>query len=309
MNPTKYTENMPIPECGFVTGMPNSVYQAVSTHVSNSRMKLMQQSAFHYFNPSPFTDTRPKQIGSAIHAAILEPKKFADDYMLLPELENRQKPEYKSACLVVGKEKSSEVNKMLPVELSIKSDKQLRELGSSFVFAGLECQNIEDMFNAVYANDDAANLLTTDGHCELSGFCTCPRTGLKLRVRFDKLLNTNEALDIKKTQSVHDDDLSKTIWNYDYHIQAAFYSYCYEIITGKKLDRFSFIFVEEKYPQKVAVRYLDDISFEIGMNTVNELLDKIKHYTDNGVVPENNEPSSIISLPEFVMRQYEDDIF
>lgn len=282
MNPTKYTENMPIPESGFVTGMPNSVYQAVSTHVSNSRMKLMQQSAFHYFNPSPFTDTRPKQMGSAIHAAILEPKKFADDYMLLPEIKDRRQPEYKSAKSIYGEART---------------------------FTGNECQNIEDMFNAVYTNDDAAKLLTTDGHCELSGFCTCPRTGLKLRVRFDKLLSTNEALDIKKTQSVHDDDLSKTIWNYGYHIQAAFYSYCYEIITGNKLDRFTFIFVEEKYPQKVAVRYLDDISLEIGMNTVKELLDKIKHYTDNGIMPENNEPISIISLPEFVMRQYEDDIF
>lgn len=271
-----------IPDCGFISGMPNDVYQGIKSHVSNSRMKLMQQSAFHYFNPSPFTDTRPKQIGSAIHAAILEPKMFAVDYMLLPEISDRRHPEYKSAKAIYGESRT---------------------------FTGNECQNIEDMFNAVYTNDDAAELLTTKGHCELSGFCTCPRTGLQLRIRFDKLLETNQAVDIKKTQSVHDDDLSKTIWNYGYHIQAAFYSYVYEIITGKKLDRFNFIFVEEKYPQKVAVKYLDDLSLEIGMNTVNELLDKIKHYTDNGIVPENNEPTGIISLPEFVMRQYEDSIF
>lgn len=277
----EYTEGMKIPEFGFVANMPNEVYQAINTHVSNSHMKLMDQSPFKYFNPSPWTDTRPKQMGSAIHAAILEPKIFQSEYMMLPEIEDRRKPEYKQAKKIFG---------------------------DSRTFVGSECANIEAMFNAVYANDAAIKLLTDDGINELSGFAVCPRTGLKLRIRFDRLNNFKVAVDLKKTQSVGERELSNAIFNYGYHIQDVFYSYVFELIAGYPLDSFKFVFAEEKYPNEVSVRHLDDISKSIAQEKMFDLLDNIKYYSENRDEVHNNAPEEMIALPEWVLREYENSL-
>lgn len=281
METIEYTEGMEIPEFGFVSNMPNDVYQAISTHVSNSRMKLIDSGPYKYFNPSHWTDTRPKQMGSAIHAAILEPKMFQAEYMLLPEIQDRKKPEYKRAKEVFGESKT---------------------------FVGGECDNIETMFNAVYSNDTALKLLTDDGINELSGFAICPRTGLKLRIRFDRLNNFKVAVDLKKTQSVSERDLSNTIFNYGYHIQDAFYSYVFELIAGYQLESFTFLFVEEKYPNEVSPRHLDDISKAIAKEKMFELLDNIKYYSENRDEVHNNAQEEMIALPEWVMREYENNL-
>lgn len=281
MQVIQYTEGMVIPESGFVDGMPNDVYQAIDTHVSNSRMKLMQLSAFKYFNPAKYTETRPKQVGSAIHAKILEPELFDRDYITLPEIKNRQQPEYKSA---------------------------VKALGDGKVFVGEECKNIDRMYQAAYGNDDIADLLKSDGYCELSGFATCPETGLKLRVRFDKLLTNGKALDIKKTQSVLDRDLSNTIFNYGYHIQEAFYSYVYRLITGEELESFNFAFIEEKEPSEAQLVRLDDISKMIANDEMKVLLSQVKHYTEIKGTVKNNNPMTYVSLPEWLMRQYENSL-
>ena len=281
MNITQYKEGMTLPECGFVTGMPNSVYHGITSHVSNSRLQKMLKSPFHFFSPSRFEETRAMQIGSAIHAKVLEPELFAIDYMMLPEIEDRRKPEYRSAKDVYGE---------------------------AHVFVGNECANIDAMFNAIYGNDDAAELLKSDGWCELSGFATCPRTGLKLKIRFDKRLKDGRAIDLKKTQSVHDRDLSNSITNYGYHIQEAFYTYVDSLICGKELESFEFIFAEEKYPNEVKVGALDDISRAIGKQEMEKLLDLVVHYSNNQHKPTNNNPRTIFSVAEWKLREFEDEI-
>lgn len=282
MNIIEYTEGMQPPECGFVIGMPNAVYHGIASHISCSMLKRMQQSPFHYFNPPKFDETRAKQIGSAIHAKVLEPGLFTVDYMMLPEIEDRRKPEYRSAKDVYGE---------------------------AHVFVGNECANIDAMFNAIYGNDDAAELLKSDGWCELSGFATCPRTGLRLKIRFDKRLKDGRAIDLKKTQSVHDRDLSNSITNYGYHIQEAFYTYVDSLICGKELESFEFIFAEEKYPNEVKVGPLDDISRAIGKQEMNKLLDLVVYYSNNQYKPTNNNPRTIFSVAEWKLREFEDEIF
>lgn len=302
MQVIQYNEGMQLPECGFVVGMPNETYHSIKSHVSCSMLKRMKQSPFHFFNPAPFEQSRPKEIGSAIHSKVLEPESFSSEYIMMPELKDRQRPEYKSACKVFGAEVASNLGLKL-------DDKEIYSLGSKYVFAGKECHDIDAMFNAIYGNDDAAELLNSDGWCELSGFATCPRTGLKLKIRFDKRLKDGRAIDLKKTQSVHDRDLSNSITSYGYHIQEAFYTYVDSLICGKELESFEFIFAEEKYPNEVKVGPLDDISRAIGKQEMNKLLDLVVHYSNNQHKPTNNNPRTIFSVAEWKLREFEDEIF
>jgi exodeoxyribonuclease VIII len=237
----KYTDELIVEAGNYYENMPNETYHAHNS-ISKSGLDLINRDPFHFFNRKPMEQTRAMQVGSAIHAAILEPDVFKDEYMMLPEVANRQQPEYKKA---------------------------VKAYGAGKVFTAADCDNIKNIQAAVWGNDEAKRLLKQNGFCELSGFAKDPVTGVVCRHRFDKLAVINGwAVDLKKTQDVRERDFARSIWNYRYHVQDAFYLDQYEWITGEKLKGMKFICVEEKWPHKVAVYQLDDISRMIGRDGI-----------------------------------------
>lgn len=280
ITPINYTEETEIVSGNYYADMPNDDYHSHAS-VSKSGLDVIERDPFHFFNKKPMVQTRPMQVGSAIHAAILEPEVFKRDFMMLPELKDRRQPEYKQAK---------------------------KQYGEGNVFTQPDCDNIENIQKAVWGNDEASNLLSQRGFCELSGFVKDPITGVMCRHRFDKLALTGGwAVDVKKTQDVRDTEFSKSIFNYRYHVQAAFYLDQFEWITGERLNGMKFICVEEKWPHKVAVYYLDDISIQIGRDAYRENLNLYAKCM-NGEKPTNNTSSQLISLPEWAMREYENQL-
>lgn len=289
----KHNEGEPVEAGFYYAGMSNDEYHGQPNSVSKSSLDLIDRDPYYFFNNKQKEQTRPMEVGSAIHAAILEPEVFELEYMLLPEIKDRRQPEYKDA---------------------------VKALGAGKVFAGTDCENITNMQNAVWGNDDAKDLLTGDGYNELSGFAADPETGIICRHRFDRLKKTAtgwRGVDVKKTQDVSQFKFSRSIHDYRYHVQAAFYSDQFEWITGTKLEGFSFIAVEEKWPHRVAIYELDDISVEIGRtgiesHDVNGYRQNLNTYADclkNRDRVHNNLKSTVISLPDWVLRQYEEDLF
>lgn len=266
----------------YYAGMPNNDYHAHKGSISKSGLDLIDRDPYHYFYQEHKEQTRPMQVGSAIHAAILEPDVFKDQFMMLPEIADRRQPEYKQA---------------------------VKRYGAGNVFTGADCKNIENIQDAVWSNKEASELLSADGHCELSGFVQDPESGIICRHRFDKYISDGEwAVDIKKTQDVREWKFARSIADYRYHVQDAFYIDQHEWLTGRKLRGIKFIAVEEKYPHKVAVYYLDDISRGIGRKQYRENLNTYAEFIKADKKPENNAPAQIIMLPEYVMRQYEDEL-
>lgn len=266
----------------YYTNMPNEEYHAHKGSISKSGLDLIERDPYHYFNQEHKEQTRPMQVGSAIHAAILEPEVFKDEFMMLPEVADRCQPEYKQA---------------------------VKAYGVGNVFTGSDCKNIENIQDAVWNNKEAAELLSAKGHCELSGFVQDPETGIICRHRFDKYIDDGEwAVDIKKTQDVRDWKFARSIADYRYHVQDAFYIDQHEWLTGRKLRGIKLIAVEEKFPHKVAVYYLDDISRGIGRKQYRENLNTYAEFIKADKKPVNNDPAQIIMLPEYVLRQYEDEL-
>lgn len=266
---------------GYYSDVPNAVYHAHAS-VSKSGLDLVDRDPYHFFNNKPREQTRPMQIGSAIHAAILEPEVFAREYMMLPEIKDRRQAEYKQAVKAYGPEK---------------------------VFTADDCDNIDNIQKAVWGNAEASVLLKGEGFCELSGFVKDPETGVMCRHRFDKLnVEQGWAVDVKKTQDVREFEFSKSIYNYRYHVQAAFYLDQYYWLTGQHLKGMKFICVEEKWPHKVAVYFLDDVSIQIGREAYRSNLAIYAHYINSELKPTNNTQSQLISLPEWALREYENKI-
>ncbi|AUS01762.1 putative exodeoxyribonuclease 8 [Vibrio phage 1.291.O._10N.286.55.F6] len=283
LKPIEYEEGMVIEAGKYYLNMPNENYHAHKS-ISKSGLDKFEIDPYKFYNAKPMKQTRAMQMGSAIHAAVLEPEVFDAEFMMLPEIKDRRQAEYKAA---------------------------VKSFGEGNVFTNAECEKIKGMQKAVWAHDEARRLLKAQGYCEISGFARDNETGIICRHRFDKLAKLDEGwwgVDLKKTQDVREFKFSRTISDYRYHVQDAFYSDQFEWITGEKLAGFKFIAVEEEYPHKVAVYELCDISKQIGKEAYRHNLNMYAEYESGAIKAHNNSGSEVISLPEYVLRQFEEEV-
>lgn len=221
----------------FVIGMPNDEYHAYEG-ISNSGIKQVNITPAHYAFAEPREPSRAMEIGTAIHTAILEPERFESEYMVLKDTNARTATEYKQA---------------------------IKTLGSERVLISSEARRVLGMQQAVQQSKTAMKILSKKGWAELSGFATDPETGVLLRVRFDWLAEDGDNLDVKKTQDARKDKFSRSITDYGYDQQAAFYRFVFNLITGEPmLFPFKLLAIEEKSPHGCRVRPVDDVSIHIG---------------------------------------------
>jgi hypothetical protein len=107
----------------------------------------------------------------------------------------------------------------------------------------------------------AWNLLNNNGYSEYSGYIVEPKTGLKLRIRTDRLSLKDGIVDVKTTESI-EKFWQKAKWEFHYDLSAYMYCYVHMLITGE-WPVFWFVVIDRK--NRVAVnRVLEDSRF---MNT------------------------------------------
>lgn len=256
--------------------LTNEAYHA-APGISKSGLDLVARSPAHYAYAAPRESTRAMEVGTAIHCSILEPDRFATDYMMLREVTDRRASAYKEACKVWSAER---------------------------VLTGTEADKVAGMQESVRSNRHLADFLGAPGQCELSVFATDPETGVLVKCRFDKLLDSHAAVDLKKTQDIR--DFGKSVANYGYHIQAAFYSDVYEWATGEKLDGFVFAAVEEVMPHASAPFFLDDEAMEIGRIEYRKALNTYAECLASDEWPGIECEPQEIQLPYWYMNKFDD---
>ncbi len=278
MTPKAYTG---IIEPGsYYTEMPNRDYHEADG-ISKSGLDLIDRSPAHYRYRAARKPSRNMEIGTAIHTALLEPERFAAEYMLLRDVADRRASAYKEAAKVYGTENT---------------------------LTGTEADKVAGMQESVYANPHARNLLESDGWRELSGIVKDPDTGIICRHRFDLLTTDGIAVDVKKTQDARPDAFSRAVHNYRYHVQAAFYADQYYWITGEHLLGFRFIAIEEELPHGVKIYTIDDGGIAIGRELYRDNLRTYADCNQSGEWPCYNSEPELLSLPGWVMAQYENDL-
>lgn len=257
----------------FVVGMPNADYHAYEG-ISNSGLNLVARSPAHYAYRSGFKQTRHMELGTAFHTALLEPERYAAEYMTVRGINDRRKSEYKEASKVYGNEAT---------------------------LTDSEGASVDVMVESVRSNADASAVLSEPGYAELSAFVEDPETGILMRCRFDWLTETGRALDVKKTQDCRQRAFSKSLYAYRYHCQQAMYSHVYELITGKELESYQFLAIEEHPPCANVLYTLDELAKQQGYRDYRDALleyaeaEKTGHWRAYGV------SSDIVSLPDWVM--------
>ena len=259
--------------------MPNEDYHSYEG-ISKSGLDKIARSPAYFKGVKQKEPTRAMAIGTAIHAAILEPERFDTEYCIT-EAKLRTAKEYKDAKAIHGG------------ELTLTATEGDKVLG---------------MRQAVQNNQEAMAALNAEGKAELSAFCKDPETGITIRARFDWITNDRVVVDVKKTQDVRIPKFIKSVADYRYHVQDAMYSFIYKQITGDDLAAFYFLAVEEEAPHSNRMFELDALAKEMGMFYFRRYLRTYADCLDSGKWPQPNDGDGVIGLSNWAVNAYEDDL-
>ena len=230
-------------------------YRALEGVNSHYLMDIIQRSPAHAkWNLTNNEDSPALTFGRAFHAAVLEPVKLLEDFAVLPDDLDRRtkagKEEY-AALAATGK-------------TLLKSD---------------DMRRIEAMSVAIRAHEAARMLLGAALHVECS--IAWERDGLKCKARLDAL-STDFVADIKTTVDASPRAFERSIYQYGYHIQAAWY------MAAARAARFKFqnyfiIAIESAQPHGVAVYEIDQGYLETAERMIEGAIETHKKCVAAGV--------------------------
>lgn len=223
----------------------NEAYHADTARIGKSGLDLIARSPAHYYaryldpNREREKQTPALLMGSAVHAAVLEPQKFAELFAVEPEVNRRTNAGRDSlvAFEAANNGKTIITNEMFQEAVKIK--------------------------NAVRKHPAAAVLLES-GVAEVVLQWNNTEFGVGCKMKPDFMSSTGFIVDLKTTDDAGPNDFGKSVVNFRYDVQSAWYVDGYKAVYGEYPRGFAFIAVEKKPPYAVAVYYVPNPVFEMG---------------------------------------------
>ncbi len=205
--------------------------------VSKSHLDQVARSPLHYWaayldpNRQPREATPAMVIGSAVHTHVLELDTWDQRYVTCPE----------------GIDRRTKQGKAEWEAFSVASSNRT-------VLSKADADLVMRMGQAIYAHPAAAFLLQRPGLAEQTYLWTDDATGLECKCRPDWMTRDGQLIvDLKTTEDASPAGFRKSVANFRYHVQAAWYLDGLERATGRRPEQFIFICVEKKPPHAVAV--------------------------------------------------------
>lgn len=262
-------------------GMSNDDYHADKTAVSSSGLREILKSPFSFYNKHfgkfKSEESSAFRIGTAIHMAILQPDLFHRSYHLQPKFSGAGAVKNKADWL-----------------LSLPKD--------SIVLKEDEFNDLKEMVNSVHRNRIACHILRS-GQSEVSGYFR-HESGVKCRIRPDFWDDKSGILlDVKSTRSVEASEFSKSIWQFRYDFQMAFYSEGIRQITGKNVDLPLFLVIEKHAPFECAIYQADELMLEKGKMDFNRAMNTLKECLQTNSWKPYQSKIQPISLPKWALME------
>lgn len=219
-----------MPELTFHEGLSNESYHKLKA-VSPSQIKVLGRSPLHYFDQFLAEDREKKpptpamERGTALHTAVLEPELWDATVAVPPHSFDRRTK--------AGKELAA----AFEAESAVK-----------IVLSPEDADQVRRMADAVRKHPAARFLLELPGRREASYTWTDPATGLECKTRPDWHSEDRRiVVDVKTTKDASRAEFTKSIANFDYHVQAAWNQ------AALDAEQFITIAVESERPFAVAV--------------------------------------------------------
>lgn len=274
-----------------IEGMENDAYHAAEG-ISASGLKLIGRSPLHYWaryidpNREPQEETPALRLGTAIHCAVLEPLRFAAEYAVAPRVDRRTKEgketwtAFEAECAAAGKK--------------VIADGEYRT-----------CMAISERLN----RHPAASVLFRNGVAELSMFWEDAETGVLCKCRPDWLIKKTAIVDVKSTQDASASGFARSVANYEYHVQAAWYLDGVRACLGDDAPQaFIFAAFEKEAPHAVAFYNADPDMIELGRREYRRRLAIYAACKRSNVWPGYDPSITNLSLPAWVLKAANDNL-
>ena len=243
---------------GEIENLLNDDYHDVDCPgVSKSDLDLIHKNYNHY-RYKTITNSRALVFGSAVHDAILE-NKLDERYVVEPMDINKRtkvgKAEYAEFLLENNNKKILTVDEYAMVEAM-----HIRFLENK------TCQQIMQsakMETSLFWNDDETNVL-----------CKC---------RPDMRRDDGIIIDLKTCADASYNEFRKSIVNYCYDKQAAFYLDGASAALGREFNQFIFICIEKREPYDIAIYHINNEVIKVGRELYKKNLRKYKQFLQTGV--------------------------
>lgn len=248
---------------GVYQNMPIEEYHGDKNSISRSGIMAFDESPYRYWAKYLNPD-RPKEepteamlYGSAVHSFILEPRKFEEEYFVLPR---------KVLLKDVGREIFNQA-KLLEIQ-AIESGKKLISYS--------DWLKLSDISAALNANKQAMELIQGAIY-EQSYFWTDPGSGLMLKARPD-ILHDQMIVDLKTCADASPRGFQRAMVQGGYHLQGAMIQEAVQAREGRWIPNVINIAVEKTYPYSIGIYIIDEDALEAGRAKYKQIALDIKHY-------------------------------
>ena len=197
-------------------------------HVSQTVLKAVKKSPAHaqYKLLEEVEQTPAMQKGTALHDKILRPDFFNMNYVI-----------------VNGDGRTA----------AVKQAKADAEAAGKTVLTRAEADEVISISEKVKSKEAANKLISNATYTELSIFWKDKLHGVDCKARLDGYLEElGIVFDIKTTRDASEDEFNRSIIQYGYHVQAAYYLRGLRAL-GKPANAFIVIAVETQAPFEVAI--------------------------------------------------------
>jgi len=274
------------PEPGVYPDIPMSEYGTWDA-ANYSTLKQFKRSPAHAREMlvNPPDQTPAMALGSALHAAVLEPTLFSSDYVVAPKVDRR-------------------FNKNKKIWHDFQEANRDNE-----ILTAQEYEQCIGMQDAAMANPIVAELVNATGFTELSFVWIEGDTGVLCKGRIDRfarLWGNSVIADLKTTENASPDSWTREVLKYQYHAQAAFYMDGLGGVDSQVAERkFIWIVLEKKPPYAVAIYEPDAATIDKGRRMYRKYLRQWFMCQESGMWPGYATSIQPLLLPDWALRQEE----
>lgn len=258
---------------GIYQDIPNKSYHAGPGISKSGLWTIHETTPAHYKWPKPREEKAHFDVGDAIHKAILEPEKFETEFVRGPT--DRRGNKWKDL-----------------LEMCAATGKVLLTEG--------DYDNVLAVRDAVHADTWINSIITQgDRMVEASGYWNDPETGVLCRCRPDLYRRDLKIiLDVKSTSDAGPKQFPKSVVNYGYHGQEAFYTDGWKA-CGEEVEAFVFLTLEPFSPFASAVYELPPSIVEEGRAIIRKSLNTYAECVKSGEWPAYGAGVQELSFPRW----------
>ena len=259
-----------------IRGMSNEEYHSLPS-ISKSGLDLIRKAPalFKWTRDNPTEPTEAMRWGTLVHTAILEPDTLEERTIIAPVVDRRT---------TQGKADWAAF--------------QIEAKGREIVTAD-EIDGLRATRDAVWTHPATSKALGMIREVETSIFWQDECTGIECRCRPDAIMTNGTILDVKTTKDARPDEFAKSIANYRYHVQAAFYADGFKAAFGEPPRGFAFLAVEKTRPFLCALYVLDAKAVLRGRSEYEADLDVLKRCRETDTWPGLPDAPVILDLPKW----------